>query len=366
MLALGTSPAVASVAVSVAPDPVEGVPTQIGVSGTLPDSEDVYLDVKPAGATGCGANYDADDGTGVINSFASAGPFTQSRNYTFDSAGSYLLCGWTQTSSTTVTAQDAKTIAVRVPHLSLAISAPPTVSADQTFQVSTTTQAEATRTLYLSALVDTGRGCPANAAAARSTSTSDIIGGDDVTGGPTTDTRNATLQAPGTYLLCGYLQYQDSSLPPEATAVATVKVAAPCVVPAVVARERLAATKARLATASCSAGAVRYVASSRYPRGTVFRLSPSAGTTLANGAAVTVYVSSGPPCVVPRIPANRSLASFKRRLAASHCTVGRVTDRRSATRRRGTVVAVSPVSGRRLSPRAKVAIVVSSGRSSRA
>jgi beta-lactam-binding protein with PASTA domain len=73
-------------------------------------------------------------------------------------------------------------------------------------------------------------------------------------------------------------------------------------------------------------------------------------------------VSTGARCIVPKIPKNRSLASVTRRLKAANCTVGKVSHRRSRTRRRGLVLALSPGVGSRLSPRATVRIVVSSGR----
>jgi hypothetical protein len=361
------SASASTIAITTGADPVEGVTTQVGAAGSLTSaSESVYVTVKPSGGAGCGANRNADTGDALISTSPPAGPFTRSTNYTFATAGSYLLCGWDQTDSTTVTAQTSATVVVRIPKLSIAVAAPAAVNPGQTFQVSTTTQAEATRSLYLLALVDTGRGCPANASAAYASGGISVVSDSDVTGGPTTDTRNVTLQNAGQYLLCGFLQYQSSGDPPEAVSTTALTVVAPpppCVVPPIVKDEPLAATKARLVAASCTAGAVRYVASARYARGSVFKLSPVAGTSLPTGSAVVLYVSTGAPCIVPRIPANRSLASVKRRLKAADCTVGRVAHRRSSAHGRGKVIGLSPAPGHKLSPRATVAIVVSSGRS---
>ncbi|MEY2443345.1 MAG: hypothetical protein QOJ46_2771 [bacterium] len=364
-LALGTGTASGStVSLTIGADPVESVTTQIGAAGsmTAPGGESLYATVKPTGAAGCGANRDADIGDTLISTFAPVGPYTRSVNHTFLTAGSYLLCAWTQTDSTTVTASYTTTAFVRVPKLSLAVAAPAAVQMGQTFQVSATTQAEAARNLYVLALVDTGRGCPANASAASNEASSTIIDGAEVTGGPATDTRNVTLQTPGRYLLCGYLHYQGSATPPQAVSTTVLTVLAPCVVPAVVQNELLAAARARLVASSCTAGAVRYTASSRYARGTVFKFSPVPATVLPTGSAVALYVSTGARCIVPKIPKNRSLASVKRRLKAANCTVGKVSHRRSRTRRRGLVLALSPGVGSRLSPRATVRIVVSSGR----
>jgi beta-lactam-binding protein with PASTA domain len=116
-----------------------------------------------------------------------------------------------------------------------------------------------------------------------------------------------------------------------------------------------------LAAAHCVVGKRRYVASRRYARGTLIKLIPGAGTSLAPQAAVDVLVSSGAPCVVPVVPKGMSLSSAKRSLTAAGCTPGAVKRVRSG-RRRGTVVSFNPRAGTRLSPRTVVAIQLSRGR----
>ena len=327
---------------------------------------------KPVGGAGCGANYQADTGTGVFYPYgvSQAGAISYAVNQTFDLAGSYLLCAWLDTSGNgqNVVATDSKVVAIRAPHLALTLGVPAVVNKDETFQLTTTTQAEAERDLYVDLLVDTGRGCPANAAAAYQAAERNPISNRSIVGGPVTSSTNVSLSTAGKYLVCGYIQHRASSDQPQATAVATLTVVAPpppppsCVVPAIVKDEPLAATKARVAAASCAVGKVRYVASARFARGSVFKFAPVQGTTLPNAAPLTLYVSSGAPCIVPRIPKSRSLTSVKRRLAASGCTVGKVRHRHSARRKRGRVIELTARPGKRLSPRAKVGIVVSSGR----
>lgn len=362
--------AVSSVAITVGTDPVESIATQVGATGSTTEAS-AYLTMtfKPAGGAGCGANHQADTGTDVFGSYlvSQAGSYSYGPNLTFNLAGSYLLCAWLDTSGNVV-ATDSKVVVVRVPHLALTLGVPAAVSKDDTFQITTTTQAEVERYLSVDVLVDNGRGCPANAAAAYSPAVRNPISGRSIVGGPTTSSVNMSLNTPGTYLVCGYIQYRFSSDPPQATAAATLTVVAPpppppsCVVPAVIKDEPLALAKTRLAAASCASGRVSYVASARYARGSVFKFAPVPGTTLPNAAPITLFVSSGAPCIVPRIPKSRSLATVKRRLAASGCTVGKVSHRHSARRKRGRVISLSARSGKRLSPRAKVGIVVSSGR----
>ena len=369
----GAANAASSISITIGNDPVESVTTQVGVTGSTTESSGyLALTRKPVGGAGCGANYQADTGTGISYpySVSQAGAISYAVNQTFDLAGSYLLCAWLDTSGNgqNVVASASKVVAIRAPHLTLTLGVPAAVNKDETFQLTTTTQAEAERDLYVDLLVDTGRGCPANAAAAYQAAERNPISNRSVVGGPITSSTNISLSTAGTYLVCGYIQYRAASDPPQATAVATLTVVAPpppppsCVVPAVVKDEPLAATKARVAAASCAVGKVRYLASARFARGSVFKVAPVAGTTLPNAAPLTLYVSSGAPCIVPRIPKSRSLTSVKRRLAASGCTVGKVRHRHSARRKRGRVIELTARPGKRLSPRATVGIVVSSGR----
>jgi hypothetical protein len=366
----------ATVTITVGAAPAESIVTQLGASGSVTDTNDyVVVHYKPTGGSACGANPSADNGTQVVDSsFLPTGPYAKSANVTFDPAGGYLACAWVVQSASpeTVVAADAKTIVVRVPHLSLTLGVPGAVDVGQTFQVTTTTQAEVARDLYVSVSVDTGRGCPANASAALAVSASStVVNGRSVVGGPATASTNLSLSTPGTYLVCGYLQHSRASDPPQATAAASLVVGAPppppppCVVPVVVKDEPRAATKARLAAASCSVGKIRYVASARYARGSVFKVAPIAGTSLTNAARVDLFVSSGAPCIVPAIPRTRTLAAVERRLAQAGCTVGKLTHRRSRTVRRGRVVALSAAKGKRLAPRSRVGIVVSKGRAAR-
>jgi hypothetical protein len=84
----------ATLAVTSGADPVESIATQVGLSGTLETtSQRVWMSIKPAGATGCAANPRADVGERPIDANPDIGPFARSVNWTFQRAGSYLLCG---------------------------------------------------------------------------------------------------------------------------------------------------------------------------------------------------------------------------------------------------------------------------------
>jgi hypothetical protein len=296
------APAAASaaptLAITTAPDPVESLATQVGMTGTLEtDHQAVVLTVKPAGGPACGANPSADDGTQLITTVPGIGPYAKTVNWTFDIAGSYLLCAWatdTSRSPAVVLAATSQTLAVRIPHLSLSLAAPATILRGRTFQIATTAQTEAARTVYSALLRDTGRGCPANWSAAYGTSGVVQLVGTTITGGPATRTVNAHLDETGRWLVCGYVNY-GSVITPEATASATIDVVPPCIVPRLGPRATLRRAKARIVAGHCTVGAVGYAYSRRRPRGRILRLSPRPGSGHATNAAVAITVSNGPP-----------------------------------------------------------------------
>jgi hypothetical protein len=360
--------AASTLSITTGNDPTESITTQLGVAGST-DVSNGYLDltVKPTGGAGCGANPDADSGTFVLRDTVSNGPYSLSENRTFDNAGSYLLCAWlrdrSQSGYPVVTAVNS-TITVRIPKLSLSLAAPASVASGTVFQATLTGQAETQRHAYFGAVPDTARGCPANWSAFQAAdghlSIDDIL----ITGGPTSDTQNVQIDGSGVYLLCAYFQRGFSDPVPEATANGAISVNPPCVVPALADHTALAVMKAALAAADCAVGKVTYQASSRIRRGDVITLNPKPATALAPMAPVNVVVSSGAPCIVPSA-AGRTLRATKAALRKGDCTVGRVTYRRSLYYSRGRVITLSSRPRTRLSPRATVRIVVSSGRERR-
>ena len=305
-----------TIQLSVAADPAESITTQISASGTddsPSQSAQLQVTLKTAGGQPCGANYEADNGSTITQGGGgvqiSNGPYAWTVNYTFSSAGSYLICAWIEDYSqtpTTVLATASLAVTVRPPHLSASISVPSTVQTGQAFQVATTAQAETSRDLYELVIANTGDGCPANAAAAESAPKSSSVfanGEDDsisVVGGPTTDTENQQFSVAGAYLYCAYWEYPNSSSPPEGTTSASLTVAAPphCVVPKVVANMSLGEARSALAAAHCGAGTVTRVASRSVTRGNVVRYSSAAGTKLADRATIAIVISAGPPLPV--------------------------------------------------------------------
>lgn len=307
-LGLATSAwAAPTVAISVGPDPTESITTQLGVTGEgVEGANDLEMTVKPTGGEGCGANRSADRGQTVVNS-SESGHRTVTENWTFETAGSYLVCAWLMEFSSgesKVLATNSATVAVRPPHLSIALGAPPVVRPKQTFQIATTAQAETRRTIYEYIVPNTGRGCAANAQAAAETPGEIHVdfpkqfGDWSLIGGPFTETSNIELQTVGSYLSCAYFEYPNSSTPPEMTALvafAVVKPPPPCLVPHPTRHTTLGSIERRLLSAHCKIGKVRSASSSHVPRGIVIALSPAPGSHRANGSAVNILVSKGRP-----------------------------------------------------------------------
>lgn len=288
----------ATLTITTGADPVESIITQVGASGSLDTADQrLTVKVKPAGASSCGANPNADDGSQAIDTFPGVGPYAETSNWLFQSAGSYLLCAWITDSThypEPVVVSAAQTVAVRIPHLSLSLTAPGTVLRGRTFQVAATAQTEAERDVRVLLLPDTGRGCPANSDAAYGTSGEQELLNTSVLGGPTTQTENVTRSQTGRYLVCGYVNHT-GQVAPEATAVATIEVVPPCIVPHLRPGTTLRRARARIVAGHCTVGKVRYVHSVTRARGTVVALSPRPGSGHATHAPVSVTVSSGAP-----------------------------------------------------------------------
>ncbi len=349
------------------PEPVESITTQLGAVVSNGGNDVFRLHVKPTGGEGCGANAQADHGEGVLDEgiTSETNPVHYSRNWTFQAAGTYRLCAWVSTGSEEVLAFAETTLTVRAPHLSLSISVPATVLPQQTFQVSTTAQAETERPVWEYVMPNTGDGCPANAAAAgRASGSNTILDVWDVTGGPFTETKNESLSSPGVYLYCAYFEYPSPESPPEASASAQMSVVPPpppCVVPAFHRGASLSSVEQAVRAASCSVGKISYSASSSVGRGGVLASSPGTGTKLAPGAAVSIVVSAGRPCVVPVVKAGATVGHAKHLLAAADCGAV-IVHAHSRHVRRGRVVGLGSHAHSRLFPLSKVRIVVSSGR----
>jgi hypothetical protein len=360
-------------------DPTESITTQVTASGVSEDKQSSpTVTVKSTGGRECGANPFADEESGGSVLFGgedvSEGSFSHSVNHTFETAGSYLLCGWLTDGAQggAVVATASLTVSVRLPHLSLAFTAPTTVAAGQAFQVVTTAQAEVRRPVTAFILPSTGRGCPANSSAAPNGSGANLLAFPgqssttwNVAGGPFAEVSNLTIQSAGAYMLCGYIQYPSSESPPEMTAGASITATAPpppCVVPTFTSLTTLGAIEHALDVGGCAVGSIKRVASRKVRAGRVVALNHVAGTRLAAGTGITITISTGPPCIVPHVSPGTTLARTESRLLANHCAVGKLGSARSHHIRRGRVLRLAARSGQLLPSHTPVAIVLAKRR----
>jgi hypothetical protein len=363
---------------STGPDPAESITTQLVAAGTASSTNtQLSVTVKPTGGQACGANYQADASAGSSTVFFeesgfAEGPFSQSANHTFENAGSYLLCGWLNDDTQTgdpVVATASLTVTVRPPHLALSVSAPASVAVKQTFQLVTTAQAEVQRKVEVFMLPNTGRGCPANASAASVSSGVGFVefpaqysDAWSVVGGPFSETANESLSSAGQYLICAYVQYQSDQSPPEITASASITAVAPpppCVVPTYSSSiTKQKAAEQAIRASGCALGGVKRVASRTVRAGYVIGLSAPTGKHLPPATAIAIVVSTGPPCVVPRVSAGTALSIAERRLSANHCSVGKISATRSRRYRRGRVLRFGARTGQVLPSHAPIAIIL--------
>jgi hypothetical protein len=351
-------------------EPVESIATQLGAVITNGGGRYFWLHVKAAGSAGCGANAIADSGEIVFGGggvSSSTNPVTESRNWTFQTAGNYKVCAWVtkDPSGTEVEAFAEAALVVRKPNLSLSIAVPAAVLPSQTFQVTTTATAETERKVGEYEMPNTGSGCPANAdAASHAPGVSSVLYSWNVIGGPLTETRNQSLAGPGSYLYCAYFEYPRQESPPELSASAQMSVVPPpppCVVPPIHRGASLASVGALIRAANCSVGAIHYPASSSVARGGVVGLTPASGTKLGNGAAVGILVSAGRFCIVPVVKPGTRIGRAKRLLAAANCGA-RIAYTHSRRVHKGRVVRLGSRAHSRLYPLSRVPIVVSTGR----
>ncbi len=304
--AAASAEAESTMSITVGPEPTESITTQLGVAAIVTSTESyVELKVQPSGGERCAANPGADNGASVIEQggffpFLSTGPYSDAVNWTFERAGSYLLCGWMTVYGAPVAASAQRTIVVRPPHITLSISAPGSVAPGQTFQLATTAQAETSREVYEYIESQTGRGCPANAAAAGSTAGSTGISWPaagspwKVDGGQFTETVNAKIGTVGAYLVCAYAEYPTTESVPEAVASSPISVGthpppARCVVPKLKGTTLTQATRL-LSRAHCRLGRVTRPKRHKHKL-VVVSQNPGAKKTLHSGTKVSLRLA---------------------------------------------------------------------------
>jgi hypothetical protein len=348
-------------------DPVADIGRTFTLTGNTPSANKyVFVKYRATGGAACTTSASTDAGQQLSGfyerSLGAGGNFQFINTLTWSTPGTFMFCVWIADSSNATATPITQTITFRSPTGTVSATVnPPSPQAGEDATVTIVGSSESPKYVFAKIRPAGGAGCTMSANA----DSGDELGVYDASVNGAFSLTSTTKQDAGTYLICLWLA--DSSYDSAPTAgpqPVTFTVLAPpppCVVPSIAPGTPFAQVASGLAAGSCTVGRRRYVASRRYARGTLVKLTRAAGTSLGHLAAVDVLLSSGAPCVVPHVVGRMRLERAKSRLTAAGCTPGPVKHVRSS-RQRGWVVSFNPRPGTKLSPRATVTIRVSRGR----
>jgi hypothetical protein len=231
------------------------VPVTANWSSTSSSDPFVAVTVKPAGGTGCAANYGADEANSrdVLTTGGKAtGSATQ--NATFPDPGQFILCGYLQSSSGSATPYKTTgpvTLTVRAAKASIALAVPAQVDPGQTVTVTANVTAELHREVIVGVKPAGGRPCEPTWAQEDSESREVID-----TGAQGTQAIQQAFTASttnGLYLFCAYVVESGSDPSPEAVGSAQMQVGpTPCQ------RAQAALARAQKAVRVAEAAVTRY------------------------------------------------------------------------------------------------------------
>lgn len=357
-------------------DPAAGLPRVFTVTGTAgTPGEHAYVKYRATGGAPCAPTADTDPGTaldGAQGPFYNGSPtdngtFTESDVITWPQPQTLQFCIWVATNTATATTPFTQNVTFRAPTGSLgATFSPQTPVAGQPFSVTVTGASEAPESVFATVRA---AGSPCAPTFATDTGSNLVGGAGQAVNGSYSFTATANEAMAGAYNVCLWLASSPTDGSPIAgpTAVKFTVTAPPpppppsCIVPNPTSKTNLATVEAALMAAHCTVGPVTQLASPKVPLGDVIGLSPAPLSTLPEGTTVEIEISTGPACIVPKIPAGTSLAKAEAALRKGHCGIGKVTHVRSKARR-GTVVRISPAAGTIAATNAHVNIVESLGK----
>ena len=357
-------------------DPAAGVGRTATLSGSTASPKYLYVKWRASGGAACAPSASSDSGTvswdgSWSDSFyerSANGNFTLKITGTWRHAGTYQFCIWIADNSTQSVTPISQTISFRAPTGTVSGSVnPASPMPGENTTLTVTGSSEAPKYAY--AKIRSAGGAPC--ATSYNADTGKSLIEDRSVNGAFSLTATFTNSAAGDQLICMWVADSGSDGSPVAgPQPLTFTVATPpppppsCVVPSLAPGTPLPDVQNALTAAACSLGKKSYSKSRRYPRGTLIKLIPVAGTKLDNNSPVRLVLSSGAPCRVPNVRAGMKLSEARTRLAASGCTAGKVSRRRSRSRK-GRVIAFAPSSGTSLPQGSAVGIVVSKGRKPR-
>ncbi len=357
-------------------DPAAVLPRVFTVAGTAGTAgEHAYVKYRSTGGAPCAPSADTDPGIildGIQGPFYDGSPsdngaFTETDVISWPQPQTLQFCIWVATSTSTATTPFMQDITFRAPTGSVgATFSPSTPVAGQPFTITLAGASEAPESVFA-----TVHAAGSSCAPTFATDTgSNLVGGaGQSVNGSYSFTTTANEATAGNYDVCLWLGSSATDGSPIAgpTAVKFTVAAPPtppppsCVVPNPPSKTNLATVEAALMAAHCTVGTVTQLASPTVPAGDLIGLSPNPLSTQPEGTTVSIEISTGPACIVPKIAAGTKLAKAEAALRKAHCGIGRVTHIRSKVRR-GTVIRTTPAAGTIATTNMHVNIVESLGK----
>ena len=189
--------------------PVEDSGFAIGFTGdvsSLPNGDgELYARIRPAGGTPCAPTYRTDPGTQLLYFEDVTGSFSNVATYTPPAPGDYLVCAWLEDEPSDTGPPASAVVTVRPAVLQISAVAPQQVNVGVPFAVTVNYRSEVPR--FLTVLVARASTCSVSSDAFRGTTTGAVeVANDLEASGSGTKTGTVSLDAPGSYLVCGFLE----------------------------------------------------------------------------------------------------------------------------------------------------------------
>jgi hypothetical protein len=355
-------------------DPAAEAPRVFKVSVETETKENVYIKYRLPGGEACAATADEDPGSWFENyndAYFNTPPSVEGDHIfenanTWKTPGTYVFCIWLAKSGDEIVHTPiTQTITFRSPRGTITGTVDPAAPrVGEKATITVTGDSEASEHVYARVHMAGSTGC---APTYQSESGESLIEGSSVNGSFSVQATTTQSKA-GQYVICLWLAPSGSDTTPIAgpqpEMFMVVSPPPPCVVPQLASGASLASVEQEIHAADCTVGSISSVASTKVARGVVLSLNPASGTKLSAGAAVNIVESAGRPCVVPVVERGSTLAHVEHQLAAADCAVS-ISHLHSRHVRRGLVIGLSSRPHTRLSPRAKVLVIVSAGRGHR-
>lgn len=279
-------------------DPVAGVGRSWVVTGSADSQKYVYVKARPAGGASCAPSAFSDSGDfqagyvgGRFNGERVNGAFRLTYTGTWQQAGTYQFCIWVATSSSANVTPFTQIVTFRNPFGSIGgVVSPVAPIARRRGTLLIAGTSEAPSRAYAKVRPAGGAAC---APAYGADSGESLINGTSVNGAFRMNA-NVTRRKAGAYLACLWLTRDASGGAVLAGPQPVVfSVLAPCSVPKITKRMKLAGAKSALRRSHCRAGAVKYHYSKKRKRGRVVRFGMKRGTRMNPGTKVSIVVSKG-------------------------------------------------------------------------